>query len=68
MFALYDISTGLILSYHAEQPTPSAGQAYAKTSVPDDVAIYNCFVQETAWNETESCYYITALKSYKKGE
>ena len=68
MFALYNISTGLILSHHILPPTLAAGQSYGKTSVTDDVAIYDCYVQETAWNEMESCYYITALKSYKKGE
>ena len=68
MYALYDNVTGLILSYHAEQPTPSAGQSCAKTSVTDDTALYDCFVQEIAWNEAEQVNYITALKSYKKGE
>ena len=68
MYALYDTATGLILGYYDTIPPILPGQSCAKTSVTDDTALYDCFVQETVWREEEDCYYITALKSYKKGE
>jgi len=67
MYALYDTATGLIQGYYETMPPILPGQSCAKTSVTDDVNLYDCYVQEVKWDEIHEYNYIVALKSYKKG-
>lgn len=66
MFALYNLSTGLIVSYHSEIPIAGEGESYGMVSTENDVLLYDTYVRQLTYDEAEHAYRITAEASYKK--